>query len=181
MTQATLSVVGAFCGLSKARADARRYPAVDPLISWSKYVGDVSRQLEIQVPGWGHMVTRATRFLREGDEIGKRMEVVGEEGTSLEDIIVYLKAELYDFCYLQQNAFDKVDAYCPLERQIPLFKLINYIFETRFEFPSRDRAREFFLTLQTSLKSMNSLVFESKEYKKALEEIKEMIETARKV
>lgn len=181
VTQATLSVVGAFCGLSKARADARRYPAVDPLISWSKYVGDVSKQLEVQVPGWGDMVRRASRFLREGDEIGKRMEVVGEEGTSLEDIIVYLKAELYDFCYLQQNAFDKVDAYCPLERQIPLFKLINYIFETRFEFPSRDRAREFFLTLQTNLKSMNSLVFESKEYTKAFEEIKEMIETARKV
>ena len=62
-------------------------------------------------------------ILYEGNEIGKRMEVVGEEGTAIEDMIIYLKAELYDFSYLQQNAFDKEDAYCPLKRQIPLFQL----------------------------------------------------------
>jgi V/A-type H+/Na+-transporting ATPase subunit A len=181
VTQATLSVVGAFCALSRARSDARRYPAIDQLISWSKYVDDVSFQLESQVPGWGEMVRQAARFLREGDEIGKRMEVVGEEGTSLEDLIIHLKAELYDFCYLQQNAFDKIDAYCPLDRQIPLFRLINFIFETDFEFASRDRAREFFLTLQGKMKSMNSTPFESDEYEKILASIHEMIETARKI
>lgn len=181
VTQATLSVVGAFCGLSKARSDARRYPALDQLISWSKYVEHVAKQLEAEIPGWGEMVKTASRFLREGDEIGKRMEVVGEEGTSLEDMIIHLKAELYDFCYLQQNAFDPVDAYCPLERQIPLFRLINHIFETPFDFPSRDRAREFFLTLQSKIKSMNSIAFETDEYKKAMSQIQEMIETARKI
>ncbi len=181
VTQATLSVVGAFCGLSKARSDARRYPSIDTLISWSKYVNDVSKQLEEDVPGWWEMVKRAERMLVEGDEIGKRMEVVGEEGTSLEDMVLHLKAELYDFCYLQQNAFDKVDAYCPLERQIPLFKLINHIFETSFDFSSRDRAREFFLQLQSKIKSMNSIPFETDEYKKALSEIQELIETARKL
>lgn len=181
VTQSTLAVVGAFCGLSKARSDARRYPSIDPLISWSKYVDDVARQLEKEVPGWGEMVRRAERFLQEGHDIGKRMEVVGEEGTSLEDIIIHFKAEAYDFCYLQQNAFDKVDAYCPLERQIPLFKLINHIFETPFEFPNRDRAREFFLTLQGKIKTMNSVTFDSKEYHSAFSEIQEMIETARKL
>ncbi len=62
------------------------------------------------------------------------MEVVGEEGTALDDMIIYLKAELYDFCYLQQNAFDKEDAYCPLKRQIDFFVLINKIFDTAFQF-----------------------------------------------
>ncbi len=181
VTQATLAVVGAFCGLSRARSDARRYPSVDTLISWSKYVGDVSKQLEEEVPGWGEMVMKAERILIEGNEIGKRMEVVGEEGTSLDDMIIHLKAELYDFCYLQQNAFDKVDSYCPLNRQIPLFKLIDRIFNTAFEFSSRDRAREFFLQLQGKIKTMNSIPFETDEFKKALSEIHELIETARKL
>ncbi len=181
VTQATLAVVGAFCGLSKARSDARRYPSIDTLISWSKYVKDVSKQLEKVMPGWSEMVERAGRTLILGDEIGKRMEVVGEEGTSLEDMVIHLKAELYDFCYLQQNAFDKVDAYCPLDRQVPLFKLINHIFETSFDFSSRDKAREFFLQLQSKIKTMNSIPFETEEYSKALAEIQELIETGRKL
>ena len=109
------------------------------------------------------------------------MEVVGEEGTSLEDMIIHLKAELYDFCYLQQNAYDKVDAYCPLERQVPLFSLINTIFETPFDFTSRDKAREFFLTLQGKIKTLNSTPFETKEYNQLLAAIQEMIEGAKKI
>lgn len=181
VTQATLSVVGAFCGLSKARSDARRYPAIDPLISWSKYVDDVAEELGVHVSGWKEMVKRSSRFLRQGDEIGKRMEVVGEEGTALDEMVIYLKAELFDFSYLQQNAFDKVDAYCPLKRQIPLFKLINRIFETQFDFPTRDKAREFFLHLQGRIKNMNTIAFESEEYQKSFKEIEETLETARKI
>ncbi len=180
VTQATLAVVGAFCGLSKARSDARRYPAIDPLISWSKYVHDVAKQLEKEVPGWGHQVERASHILKEGNDIGKRMEVVGEEGTSLEDLVIHLKAELYDFSYLQQNAFDKIDAYCPLERQIPLFGLINRIFDAYFDFPSRDRAREYFLELQSKIRNLNSLPFDAEEYKNGFSEIEKMIETAKR-
>lgn len=121
VTQATLSVVGAFCGLSKARADARRYPSIDPMISWSKYLDSVAEILEKKVPGWGESVKQASRFLEEGAEIGKRIEVVGEEGISMEDMEIFLKSELYDFCYLQQNAFDAEDCYCPFDRQIELF------------------------------------------------------------
>ncbi|NGX53612.1 MAG: V-type sodium ATPase catalytic subunit A [Chlamydiae bacterium] len=181
VTQATLAVVGAFCGLSRARSDARRYPAIDSLISWSKYVDAVSAELEHRVPKWGEMVQRSGQILREGDEIGKRMEVVGEEGTALDDMVIHLKAELYDFCYLQQNAFDKVDSYCPLDRQIPLFELINRIFETSFDFPSRDKAREYFILLQSRIKNMNSVPFDSNEYKKGMKEINEIIETFKKV
>ncbi|MEZ5315663.1 MAG: V-type ATP synthase subunit A [Chlamydiales bacterium] len=181
VTQSTLAVVGAFCGLSKARSDARRYPSIDSLISWSKYVNDVSKQIEEETEGWGAMVKQADEILIEGSEIGKRMEVVGEEGVSIEDMTIHLKAELYDFCYLQQNAFDRVDAYCPLNRQISLFKLMNHIFEMPFEFNSRDRARTFFLQLQSKIKSMNSIIFETDRYKQSLSEIQELIETVRKI
>ncbi|MCP5469242.1 MAG: V-type ATP synthase subunit A [Chlamydiales bacterium] len=181
VTQATLSVVGAFCGLSRARSDARRYPAIDPLISWSKYGPIVGKELEKKVAGWHEMVLRAAKFLKEGDEIGKRMEVVGEEGTTIDDIVIHLKAELYDFCYLQQNAFDEVDSYCPIERQVPLFQLINQIFETQFSFPDRDHARQFFLTLQGKIKSMNSIEYQSDAYNGVLKEVQEKIESARKI
>jgi V/A-type H+-transporting ATPase subunit A len=179
VTQATLAVVGAFLGLSRERSDSRRYPAIDPLISWSKYIADVTKELETQVESWGEMVEKAGDILRKGNEIGKRMEVVGEEGTALSDMIVYLKAELYDFSYLQQNAFDKEDAYCPLKRQISLFKLINRIFDISFKFTSHDEARQYFLNLQNKIKNMNFLAFEGDEYRKSLQEVEHMLASAK--
>jgi len=176
VTQATLSVVGAFHGLSRARSDARRYPAVDPMISWSKYLDDVSKELGEKVEGWGEMVERAERLIKEGDEIGKRMEVVGEEGTSLEDLITFLKTELYEFTYLQQNAFDKEDAYCPLDRQIEVFQLIQKIFVSEFAFETKNEARNFFLSLQSHIKNMNSMKKGSDKFKRALSEAYAMIE-----
>jgi V/A-type H+-transporting ATPase subunit A len=175
VTQATLSVVGAFLGLSRSRSDSRRYPAIDPLISWSKYVDAVAKELSHQAEGWDAMVKKARRFLYEGNEIGKRMEVVGEEGIAIQDLIVHLKAELYDFSYLQQNAFDKEDAYCPLNRQIPLFQLINQIFDAPFKFSTHDEVRQFFLTLQNQIKNMNFMPFQSEQYRKAFASIEGMI------
>ncbi|MGK5594874.1 MAG: V-type ATP synthase subunit A [Parachlamydiaceae bacterium] len=179
VTQATLAVVGAFLGLSRERSDSRRYPAIDPLISWSKYIDSVGKELESKMPGWAEMVKKADRILRQGSEIGKRMEVVGEEGTALEDMVIFHKAELYDFSYLQQNAFDKEDAYCPLDRQIALFALINRIFEKKFSFTTHDQAREFFLSLQNQIKNMNFMEFNSERYRHAFAKIEEMLEAAK--
>jgi V/A-type H+-transporting ATPase subunit A len=181
VTQATLAVVGAFLGLSRARSDSRRYPAIDPLMSWSKYVDAVAQELGHQVENWDEKVKKARRILLEGNEIGKRMEVVGEEGTALSDLMIYLKAELYDFSYLQQNAFDKEDAYCPLKRQIPLFLLIDRIFDTSFKFQSHDEARQFFLHLQNQIKNMNFMPFQSEQYQKAFAAIEEVIGHAQQI
>jgi V/A-type H+-transporting ATPase subunit A len=180
VTQATLAVVGAFLGLSRARSDSRRYPAIDPRDSWSKYIEPVGKELGQEVDGWADMVNRSRRILFEGNEIAKRMEVVGEEGIALRDFFTYLKAELYDFAYLQQNAFDKEDAYCPLKRQIPLFQLINRIFDTEFPISSHDEARAFFLELQNQIKNMNFIPFNSEPYRKDFASIEEKIEKARR-
>lgn len=178
VTQATLAVVGAFLGLSRERSDSRRYPAIDPLISWSKYIDEVASELDKQVPAWGEMVDRAEKILFNGDEIGKRMEVVGEEGTAIDDMIIYLKAELYDFSYLQQNSFDAEDAYCPLKRQIPLFKLIIKIFDKKFYFRTHDAARKYFLQLQNMVKNMNFLAFDSAQYRSSFVDIEQVIDEA---
>lgn len=180
VTQATLSVVGAFLGLSRERSDARRYPAIDPLISWSKYVDQVGKELGESLPGWGGMVKKAERILHEGSEIGKRMEVVGEEGTAIDDMVIYLKAELYDFCYLQQNAFDAEDCYCPLDRQVPLFSLINRIFDASFRFATHEEARQFFQSLSSEIKNMNFMPFKSEKYLKTYAKAEEAIELANK-
>lgn len=175
VTQASLSVVGAFHGLSRARSDARRYPAIDPLISWTKYLDLVGAELSQRLPHFADKVKASSNILRKGDEIGKRMEVVGEEGVAIEDMIIYLKSELYEFCYLQQNAFDKEDTYCPLERQIEMFRLIQEIFETKFHFDVHDAARSFFLNLQNELKNINFLPFHSQKYHDAIAAIGEKI------
>lgn len=175
VTQATIAVVGAFHGLSRARSDARRYPAIDPLISWTKYLNETDADLSKEAPGWGAKVKLAFSFLKRGDDIGKRMEVVGEEGTAIQDMIVYLKSELYDFAYLQQNAFDKEDCYSPLERQIPLFSLIQTIFGSEFSFKTHDEARSFFLELQNAIKNMNFMPFGSDSYQTAYKAIQEKI------
>jgi V/A-type H+-transporting ATPase subunit A len=175
VTQATLAVVGAFHGLSRARSDARRYPAIDPLISWSKYGEMVGELLDEKLKGWGRYTRLGEKMLRQSDDIGKRMEVVGEEGISIHDMVIYLKGELYDFAYLQQNAFDKEDAYCPLDRQVPLFKLIGKVFDTEFSFENHDVARSYFLALQNEIKNMNFMPFGSEQYHKAYGSIEEKI------
>jgi V/A-type H+-transporting ATPase subunit A len=175
VTQASLAIVGAFHGLSRARSDARRYPAIDPLISWTKYLNEVGVDLDPKYKGWADKVRASAQMLKSSDEIGKRMEVVGEEGVAIEDMLTYLKGELYEFCYLQQNAFDKEDAYCPLERQIEMFALIQKIFEIRFEFDTHDAARSFFLGLQNELKNINFLSYGSQPYKEAIRAIEKKI------
>ena len=191
VTQATLSVVGAFLGLSRARSDSRRYPAIDPLISWSKYLDVVAKDLNQQqseqdkgekeswdnqeVDNWDKMVKRALKILIQSDEIAKRVEVVGEEGVALQDFYIYLKGELYEVAYLQQNAFDKEDTYCPLKRQIPLFKLINRIFLASFNFTTKEEAREFFLNLQNEIKNLNGMPFKSEQYQMGFTKIEEKI------
>lgn len=175
VTQASLAIVGAFHGLSRARSQARRFPAIDPLISWTRYLDETGRELESSFPDWAEKVKRSALILRKGDEIGKRMEVVGEEGVAIEDMILYLKSELYDFCYLQQNAFDPEDTYSSMERQIELFRLIQWIFDAPFEFESHDATRTFFLTLQNEIKNMNFMAFQSQRYKEAWSKIEETI------
>ncbi len=175
VTQASLAIVGAFHGLSRARSDARRYPAVDPLISWTKYLEEAGRDLSEKLPHWADRVRQSAVLLRKGDEIGKRMEVVGEEGVALEDMVIFLKSELYEFCYLQQNAFDKEDSYCPLDRQVELFKLILEIFDGQFTFDTHDEARSFFLNLQNEIRNMNFLPLHSPRYKEVYGEVEKRV------
>ena len=162
VTQATLKVVGAFHGLSRSRSDARRYPAIDPLISWSKYTSFIDRGQKER----GHAI------LRKGFDVAQMMKVIGEEGTSLADYVDYLKAEFFDFVYLQQNAFDAVDEATPKERQIYVFDFIFRILESEFTFENKDTAQHFFQALRQLFKGWNSTPWQSKEFQQTENDIR---------
>ena len=162
VTQATLKVVGAFHGLSRERSDARRYPAIDPLISWSKYKSFID---EKQVEA-GH------RILKKSHDVAQMMKVIGEEGTTLGDYIDYLKGEFFDFIYLQQNAFDPVDEASSSQRQKYIFNFIyDKILEPEFNFEDKAKALRFFQKLRQLFRGWNSISWDSAEFKKSEEEI----------
>ncbi len=145
VTQSTLKVVGAFHGLSRARSDARRYPAIDPLSSWSKYTGILDAD----------EVDEVRRLLQRGDEVRQMMTVVGEEGTSVEDYTTMQKADLFDSCYLQQNAFDDVDGSTPRDRQELVFAKVLEVLRTDFAFETTDEARRVLIEARDLFRSWN--------------------------
>ncbi len=154
VTQATLKVVGAFHGLSRERSDARKYPAIDPLISWSKYRSVIP--------------TGKSEFckdiLHQGNEIGSMMKVVGEEGTTIEDYTVYLKAEMLDAVYLQQNSFDLIEANCGVERQRYVTDKLIYILGSEYALSDKDEARSYFNRMRQKFIDWNYTEFESMEF-----------------
>lgn len=154
VTQATLKVVGAFHGLSRERSDQRRYPAIHPLESWSKYAGVVD----------AGQVATARALLQRGNEVSQMMKVVGEEGTSIADVVVFLKAEYLDAVYLQQDAYHEVDAATPSDRQGYVFGRIFKILETPMKFRTKDEARSFFQQLAQVTKDWNRAAREAPEF-----------------
>jgi len=165
VTQATLKVVGAFHGLSRERSDARRYPAIDPLISWSKYKGFIEEAQEER----GHQI------LRKSHEAMQMMKVIGEEGVSLSDYVDYLKGEFFDFVYLQQNAFDKVDEATSSERQKYVFNFICHILEAQFLFSDKEEALRFFQKLRQLFRGWNSNEWQGDEFKNTEKEMSALL------
>lgn len=167
VTQATLKVVGSFHGLSRERSDARKYPAIDPLESWSKY----KSVLDID---W---VDFARYYMHRGNEIEQMMKVVGEEGTSLDDYIVYLKGEFLDAVYLQQNSFDEIDSAVTVERQKYSFKKIIQVLGSDYNLDSKDDARTYFYQLRQNFIDWNYVLWGSEEFSKKEKDLDALYES----
>jgi V/A-type H+-transporting ATPase subunit A len=167
VTQATLKVVGSFHGLSRERSDARKYPAIDPLESWSKY----KSVLDID---W---VDFARYYMHRGNEIEQMMKVVGEEGTSLDDYIVYLKGEFLDAVYLQQNSFDEIDSAVTVERQNYSFQKIIQVLGSDYNLDSKDDARTYFYQLRQSFIDWNYVLWGSEEFSKKEKDLDALYES----
>ena len=146
VTQATLKVVGAFHGLSRARSDARRFPAIDPLDSWSKYRSVIEQD----------RVEKLRTILRKGADVEQMMKVVGEEGTAMDDFVMFLKKELIDAVYLQQNAFNDVDASSSVDRQKGSFDVLETVVSETYAYTDKGEARHAFLQLQQAFIDWNN-------------------------
>lgn len=156
VTQATLSTVKCFLGLSADRAYKRFYPAIDPLQSWSRYRAQLQAAFAaLAGPDWGERIERALSILRRGDEIAQMMKVAGEEGVSIEDFVITLKAEFLDAAFLQQDAFDPVDVSAPFAAQIEAFTRVERCLLAEFSFPDRESARVAFTRLTAEAKAIH--------------------------
>ncbi len=172
VTQSTLATVKAFLGLSSDRAYKRFYPAIDPLISWTRYRDQLRDWFDRNLSaGWSERVQRMAELLRQGDEIQQMMQVTGEEGVTLADFVTFQKARLLDRAYLQQDAFDPVDVSAPLDRQREVFDLLVRLLTRSYRFESKDAARSFFDGLLKTFANLNTAERGSDDYDRLFQEI----------
>ncbi len=172
VTQSTLGTVKTFLGLSADRAYKRFYPAVDPLLSWSRYSEQLSdwyaKELDVD---WTENVNAMLQLLKQGENIYQMIQVAGEEGISLEDYVIYQQALFLDMVYLQQDAFDEVDVSVSMERQKENFNRIIELVNIEYQFVDQEQARTFFIKLTGLFKNLNYAKFESVRYKELADKI----------
>ncbi len=172
VTQATLATVKTFLGLSYDRAYKRFYPAIDPLISWSRYLDQLKDWFDDNLNStWVEDVKFMHELLIQGDAIYQMMQVTGEEGISIEDFVTWQKATLVDMVFLQQDAFDQVDASMPLDRQLESFKMVKKLIQQAYRFEHKDMARQMFTQITGLYKNLNYSPKTSPEYERYAREI----------
>jgi V/A-type H+-transporting ATPase subunit A len=175
VTQATLSTVKCFLGLSYDRAYRRFYPAIDPLISWSRYLDQLQDYFDQHLGAdWTAHVKATHQLLRDGDSINQMMQVTGEEGITLEDFVKYQKSLFVDMVYLQQDGFDAVDASVPLERQNASFGLIQQLINRNYHFKNKEQVSEYFTRLTGLFKNVNYAQTDTDDYDRLVRQIEEL-------
>ena len=178
VTENTKKVARCFYALEQERADRKRYPAVNPFDSYSKYLEYPEFQEYISqhiAPDWLEKVNELKMRLQRGKEISEQINILGDDGVPVEYHVTFWKAELIDFVILQQDAFDDIDCNSPLARQKYMLDLVAKICHTEFEFEDFNQVTAFFKGLINVLKQMNYSEFESDDFKKYLAQCEEMI------
>lgn len=176
VTQSTLGTVKTFLGLSYDRAYKRFYPAIDPLLSWSRYRAQLQGYLDRNLDaGWTESVEALLALMREADAIYQMMQVTGEEGISLDDFVTYHKAQFLDTVYLQQDAFDPVDVATPMDRQQTMLSLVKDVTQREFMFDNKDETRDFFVRITSAFRNLNYSASGSSDYERFLSSIRSML------
>ncbi len=176
VTQSTLAVVGCFLGLTYARSYAKRFPAISPMDSWSKYLYVMKDELsKIYYPEWVDDIQWVSRYYIEGQKIGDQMKVVGEEDLSLEEFVHFYKSEFFDAVYLQQNAFNDVDASPNAIRTSKSLKLVIKILKHVFVFKDKVEALNILQQIITLFKELNLTKLEVTAYTSLTNEISTLL------
>ena len=167
VTESTKKAARCFYALEQSRADQKRYPAVNPIDSYSKYLEypEIKSYLDETVEkGWVEKVLRAKNYIRRGREMADQINILGDDGVPMSYHEAFWKSELIDFAFLQQDAFDAIDALTPLERQKFMLDLILAICDRPFEFENFDKCRDFFKEIINTLRQMNYTEFKGEQF-----------------
>ena len=179
VTESTKKAARCFYALEQNRADQKRYPAVNPLDSYSKYLEypEIKEYLDEKVEkGWVDKIIEAKNIVRRGREMKDQIDILGDDGVPMSYHIAFWKSEMIDFAFLQQDAFDQVDALCPIERQKYILNTIMDICAREFDFDDYQKCREYFKKLINQLKQINYCVFGSEEFKANEQELHKLLE-----
>jgi V/A-type H+/Na+-transporting ATPase subunit A len=178
VTESTKKVARCFYALQQSRADSKRYPAVNPIDSYSKYLEYpefVAYIAERIGPNWINLVNEAKTILLRGQEVSEQINILGDDGVPLEYHVTFWKSELIDFVILQQDAFDKIDMLTPLERQEYMLRLLIGICHTSFNFDSYTEIDSYFKRIINTLRQMNYSEFHSTDFSKFEADLKSII------
>lgn len=174
VTESTKKVARCFYALSQQRADSKRYPAVDPIDSYSKYLeyDEVKEYLSSHVSDqWINKVEEARNLLMRGKEANEQINILGDDGVPIDYHIRFWRSEVIDFVILQQDAFDKIDSSTPMIRQQYMLDLVLDICNTPLEFDTFDEVNPFFKRVINTLKQMNYSEFQSEAFNKFEKEL----------
>ena len=169
VTESTKKAARCFYALEQNRADQKRYPAVSPLDSYSKYLEypEIEKYLDETIEkGWVAKVKKAKNIIRRGKEAAEQINILGDDGVPMSYHVSFWKSELVDFVILQQDGFDPVDSLCPLERQKFMLDSILDICDKDFDFEDYERCRDFFKELINLFRQMNYSEFMSENFEK---------------
>ncbi|MBQ5705790.1 MAG: V-type ATP synthase subunit A, partial [Bacteroidaceae bacterium] len=180
VTENTKKVARCFYALEQDRADKKRYPAVNPIDSYSKYIEYpefdeyISKLIN---DSWLEKVNEAKTRLLRGKEIAEQINILGDDGVPVEYHVTFWKSELIDFVVLQQDAFDEIDAVTPLERQEQILNLVMDICHTKFKFENFLEVTEFFKKVINLCKQMNYSEYKSDKFNDYIAQLQELIAT----
>jgi len=169
VTESTKKAARCFFALSQQRADSKRYPAVDPIDSYSKYLEypELQEYLSENIgPGWLDSVLETKNILLRGKEAYEQINILGDDGVPVDYHLRYWKSEVIDFVILQQDAFDKIDASSPIERQKEMLEKVLEVCHTNFDFESFEEVNPYFKRVINIFKQMNYSLYQSDDFKK---------------
>ena len=183
VTEGTKKVARCFYALEQARADRKRYPAVNPIDSYSKYIEypEFEDYFKTKIQGdWISKVNDMKTILQRGKEVQEQINILGDDGVPVEYHVTFWKSEVIDFVILQQDAFDKIDSVTPLDRQEFMLNLVMDICNNDYAFDSFLEVMDYFKKVINSCKQMNYCEFHSDKFEKYVAEVKAIIEEKKK-
>ena len=180
VTESTKKAARCFYALSQQRADSKRYPAIDPLDSYSKYLEypEIIEYLDEHIEdGWVKSVMEGKTLVRRGKEAAEQINILGDDGVPVEYHEMFWKSELVDFVILQQDAFDDIDANCPIDRQKYMFDFVMDVCRKQYGFAEFEDCSAFFKKLINLFKQLNYTEWKSEEFAKYESEIRALVAT----